>query len=189
MKHKAFTLIEMLVAVAIVLILMGAMITVTGHLKSEARKRLTQSALGVIATALEQYYENTSPKQYPPMVLSNGDFNEKLYGVPPTQTTSISPAVASNFWNSGSLYYFLNRVPQSKSILNGLVNQMISNRDLGGTAILIEIPAGTSGTDFVRFVDAWGTTIRYDYWGSGFPVITSAGPDKIFGTEDDVVGQ
>lgn len=199
MKHRAFTLIEMLVAVSIVLILMSAMITVTGHLKNEARKRLTASALGVIATALEQYYENTSPKQYPPMV-----YNQVGLEAATGQTVNIAPGVVDVIddpnavpprlmWNSGSLYYFLNRISQSRAILTSLSNQMLSNKDSYGKAILIEIPMGMAATDFIRFVDAWGTTIRYDYFGSGFPVLTSAGPDKKFGTlsdpGDDVVGQ
>lgn len=196
MKHKAFTLIEMLVAVAIVLMLFGAMITVTGRLKNESRKRLTASAMAVVDTALEQYYENTSPKHFPKTVINKVMLETEL-----AQAVGISPATidaADNFnaepprlfWNSGSLYYFLTRVPQSKVILESLSNQMISNKDSNGTAILIKIPdTAAAGTDFVRFVDAWGTSIRYEYSGSGVPVLTSAGPDKKFNTEDDVVSQ
>lgn len=33
--------------------------------------------------------------------------------------------------------------------------------------------------------DAWGTPFRYELL-DGVPRITSAGPDKIFGTEDDI---
>jgi hypothetical protein len=48
-----------------------------------------------------------------------------------------------------------------------------------------------------RIIDPWGTTLKYDYYYEvlippdprqkrTFPVITSAGPDKQFGTADDI---
>jgi prepilin-type N-terminal cleavage/methylation domain-containing protein len=149
MKHRAFTLIEMLVAVSIVLILISAMITVTGHLKNEARKRLTASALGVIATALEQYYENTSPKQFPLQVSNQSDFEIALFGNPPSDTVGIvgtgfpipdadplTDDPGTVFWRSASLYYFLNRTTQSRAIVESLSNQMLSNK-YDGIATLI----------------------------------------------------
>lgn len=42
------------------------------------------------------------------------------------------------------------------------------------------------------FLDPWGTLYRYQYSGTGVlekPVLISAGPDKRFGTEDDLSGQ
>ena len=188
MKQRAFTLIEMLVVVAIVLILFGALITATKHLKAESQRRLTASAIAVVETALEQYYENTSPKQYPPQIVAGKtDFDAEL-----SKTTSINPPTITdpNIWNSGAAYYFLSRVPQSKAILQSLSNRMISNRDLNGVAILITVPPAAAGIDFVRLVDAWGMSLNYRYRaGDSFPVITSAGPDRVFGTGDDVVSQ
>ena len=78
MKQRAFTLIEMLVAMAIVLALFGAMIVATKHLKTESQRRLTASVITVVETALEQYYENTSPKQYPPQIDSQSALESAL---------------------------------------------------------------------------------------------------------------
>ena len=197
MKQRAFTLIEMLVVVAIVLILFGAMITATKHLKAESQRRLTASAIAVVETALDQYYQNTTPKQYPPAVFSKNGLNEVLYGTPPSNTVTATIGDVDDpnfvppklFWNSGAAYYFLTRVPQSKAILESLSNRMISNRDLNEAAILVTVPPAAA-VDFVRFVDAWGTSLKYQYQtGYAFPVITSAGPDRVFGTGDDVVSQ
>ena len=64
--------------------------------------------------------------------------------------------------------------------------------------IEISVDGGTTFKSFFRVIDAWGTTLRYDYYDElevplvavagkkTFPVITSAGPDKKFGTPDDI---
>ncbi len=58
----------------------------------------------------------------------------------------------------------------------------------------------------IRIVDPWGTTLRYDYYSNeteepdltfsrrgqtirNFPLITSAGPDREFGTDDDITNR
>lgn len=194
MKQRAFTLIEMLVAVAIVLVLFGAMITVTKHLKAESQRRLTASAIAVLSTALDQYYENTSPKAYPPQIDTQTALEAALSktitvsaGHPVPDAFPLTEDVGTVFWRSEAAYYFLTRIPQSKAILESLSNQMISNR-YDGSPLRIEIPTGAAATDWVHFVDAWGTSLNYRYQsGDTSPVLTSAGPDKVFGTGDDVV--
>ena len=37
-----------------------------------------------------------------------------------------------------------------------------------------------------EYVDPWGTEIKYERRGKKRPLLTSAGPDKEFGTEDDI---
>jgi hypothetical protein len=68
----------------------------------------------------------------------------------------------------------------------------------------ITIGSGADAKEYLLFrvIDPWGKTLRYSYYknsqeiGSSsepdpdsprtFPVIISAGPDKIFGTSDDI---
>lgn len=202
-NKKAFTFIEVMVSMAIVLILASAMLTGGKYLRTRAQRLLTQSALGVIDTALAQYYEQTSPKQFPPQVNTQLGLEQVLYpGTPPTNTVTVIPVgthpdpadadvdkakEAQAFWSSETLCYFLKKVPQSKSILESLAERMLSSRDPAGTNLQIEIPTGGTTYDWVRFVDAWGTSLNYVYQaGDTFPVIISAGPDKKFGTEDDL---
>jgi len=39
-----------------------------------------------------------------------------------------------------------------------------------------------------EIVDSWGTPLRFDFKGKDDVLIISAGPDKIFGTADDITG-
>jgi prepilin-type N-terminal cleavage/methylation domain-containing protein len=66
MRPKAFTLVEILLAVAIVAILATILLVSTAGLRREADIRLTESTLAVISTALRQYYEFWG--DYPPEV-------------------------------------------------------------------------------------------------------------------------
>jgi prepilin-type N-terminal cleavage/methylation domain-containing protein len=200
---KAFTLIEVLITLAIVLMLVAVFIGGGSYLKVRAERQLTQSAIEVIVTALEQYYEQTDPKRFPPQVDSQNDMEIALFGNPPTSTISISNGThpvpdadpltddtGTVFWRSETAFYFLEKVPQSKAILGSLAERMITNKDLAGIGLQIKIPTGGTTYDWVRFVDAWGTSLNYEYKiGYSFPVITSAGPDKIFDTEDDLSSQ
>jgi prepilin-type N-terminal cleavage/methylation domain-containing protein len=202
-KKTAFTLIEVLVTLAVILILAGALVGGGKYLKTQAERQLTAGEIEIISTALEQYYEHTDPKQFPPQVSSQNDFEIVLYWNPPINTVKISRGVhpipdldpltddtGSVFWRSETAFYFLDKVSQSKAILDSLAGRMLSNKDLAGTGLQIEIPTGGTTYDWVRFVDAWGTSLNYTYQpGYSFPVITSAGPDKTFGTTDDLTSR
>jgi hypothetical protein len=66
------------------------------------------------------------------------------------------------------------------------------------------ITIDSKGYPLLRIIDPWGETLRYDYYNEepppltpskindmkeskrAFPVITSAGPDKEFGSADDI---
>jgi len=202
-RQLGFTLIEVLVTLAIILILAGALVGTGKYLRTRAERQLTQSEIEVICTALEQYYDQTNPKQFPPQVDNQSGMEKALFGDPPTQGITVvkgmhpvpdtDPATDDTgtvFWRSEAAFYFLNKVPQSKEILNSLSNRMLSNKDLNGVGLQVQIPAGGTTYDWVRFVDAWGTTLRYTYLsGDAFPVLVSAGPDKKFDTKDDLSSQ
>jgi prepilin-type N-terminal cleavage/methylation domain-containing protein len=196
-KQKAFTLIEVMMAMAVILILAGAILTGGKYLKVRAECQLTQSAIEIIDTAMEQYYEQT--KKFPPMV-SCPDCSGNNPDGTPQSLMAVLPANAvivikgspdSTFWRGATAYYFLSRVPQSKAIMEGLAERMVSSKDSGGNGVQIGIQLVSGGPtdtyDWIRFVDAWGKSLNYEYQsGYSFPKITSAGPDKILGTDDDL---
>jgi prepilin-type N-terminal cleavage/methylation domain-containing protein len=85
-----------------------------------------------------------------------------------------------NFTNvaahSELLYRELYSVPDSRKVLDKVRDSLIKNDvDTGAVPPLPEI------------YDPWGTILDYRYAaGDNFPELVSAGPDRIFGTADDI---
>ena len=83
-----------------------------------------------------------------------------------------------NFTNvlvhSEYLYNELSLIPESQKILGKIADSLLKNEY--GAA---ETPA--------EIYDTWGMALDYRYVpGDNFPELVSAGPDKIFGTADDI---
>ena len=98
---------------------------------------------------------------------------------------------------SEALYFFLSRVPTSRKTLDAIDKSLITSEGSDKQDIKITI----AGKDYplIRVIDPWGETLRYDYYDEdetdfddrektkrNFPLITSAGPDRKFGTGDDI---
>jgi prepilin-type N-terminal cleavage/methylation domain-containing protein len=98
------------------------------------------------------------------------------------------------------LYFFLSQVPESAGALKGISTALVTNTNGEGKPVEIVIDARPAAP-FSRIVDPWGTTLRYRYYDvqpppaglapipatqKSFPVLFSAGPDKKFGTADDI---
>ncbi len=204
------TLTEVLVALVVVLILISATFRLGRYVTTRSQVQLTQSMLGVIETALEQYYSDVgafpfyspdSPDNRPNVYLEDdlevhisdanfgvdvavvsGNLDNELDG----RDMPISGA------SSAGLYYFLDRHPNSRGMVGAISNMLITNRDANDTPLMIFIAgeqrdiAGEQ-RDLVRFVDPWGTSLWYRYAdGWAFPQVISAGPDRVFGTDDDI---
>ncbi len=82
--------------------------------------------------------------------------------------------VANALIHSEYLYGQLDLIPESRKILGRITESLVKNEY--GT---IDTPS--------EIYDPWGMVIDYIYVaGDNFPVLVSAGPDKIFGTADDI---
>jgi type II secretory pathway pseudopilin PulG len=112
--------------------------------------------------------------------------------------------------DSGSavMYFFLSQVPQCRETLAGIDPSLLKNDHKNNKNYwTIDIAANRS-YPWLRVVDPWGTPLRYDYCDEtkvllntstgyrnakdtirSFPLITSAGPDEIFGTSDDITNR
>ena len=76
--------------------------------------------------------------------------------------------------HSEFLYRELNSIPDARAILEKLSQSSVKN-NYGTTDTASEI------------YDPWGTSLDYRYIaGDNFPLLISAGPDKTFGTADDI---
>ena len=79
--------------------------------------------------------------------------------------------------HSEYLYAELNSIPGSRKILEKISGSLIENKF--GTA---DSPA--------EIYDPWSTALEYRYApGDNFPVLVSAGPDRVFGNADDIINR
>lgn len=98
------------------------------------------------------------------------EYHEFTDGFPEQPEADFANAAA----HSEYLYQQLSSIPDSKSILDKISDSLIKN-EYETTQTLPEI------------YDPWGTPLEYRYSpGDTFPVLISAGPDKLFGTVDDI---
>jgi|WetSurMetagenome_2_1015567.scaffolds.fasta_scaffold229269_2 prepilin-type N-terminal cleavage/methylation domain-containing protein len=75
--------------------------------------------------------------------------------------------------HSAALYGQLKLTPGIDKYLEGINEKLILKN--------------TSASDMYQICDPWGTLLDYRYISSyTFPKIVSAGPDKVFGTNDDI---
>jgi len=103
---------------------------------------------------------------------------------------------------SEALYFFLSRVPASRKTLEGIDESQITNK--GSNKQEMKITVDGEEYSLLRIIDPWGETLRYDYYAEekdepdlgkrekgkrSFPLITSAGPDRKFDTDDDITNK
>lgn len=154
-NKDGFTLVEILVVVALIAILATLVVGVAGRLDTQAKENALDGTFVLLDSALQEYRE----------------FTDKFPEQP-----EINPANAAA--HSEFLYNELHSVPDSRNILEKIDQSLIENK-YGATGT----PVGTS----VEIYDPWGMPLDYRYsTGDNFPAMTSAGPDKIFGTADDM---
>jgi type II secretory pathway pseudopilin PulG len=107
-----------------------------------------------------------------------------------------------NFSGSAALYFILSQVPDCRTTLDKIDKSLLTTTGTDGYEIYVQLMVNGVVTDrypLTRIIDPWGTTLRYDYYDEvaypsypilttkkTFPVITSAGPDKKFETNDDI---
>ncbi len=154
-NKDGFTLVEIIVVVALIAILATMVVGVADRINTHAKENALAGTFVLLDSALQEYRE----------------FTDKFPEQP--ENNPANAAAHSEF-----LYSELYSVPDSRSILEKIDRSLIENKyGAAGT------PTGTS----VEIYDPWGTPLDYRYNpGDNFPVMISAGPDKTFGTADDV---
>ncbi|MHC5083906.1 MAG: type II secretion system protein [Planctomycetota bacterium] len=180
-RQFGFTLVEILVVLAVVMLLAGALLGVGKYITVRAQVQLCESQLEVISTALEQYYDDH--ETFPVAVLNEGHLIAALGGGTMSGTFSTVDIAASS---SAALFYFLDKSVNSRKIIEALSGDLLTNKDGTGADLTIDLASGDT-IDLVRFIDPWDMSIRYEYAaGAAFPKLTAAGPDKEFDTADDI---
>lgn len=198
--QSGMSLMELLVALAIILILISALIGTGSYVKTRANIDLTKGMLGILTTALEQYYADFDSFPFEADIAFDEVFLEANVFTTGTVTPNGSlqerdgKDVLVSTASSAALFYFLDKNPSSRSIAGAVANSLVTNKDDSGTAIKFRPTGGAAdGSDDIdlpRYIDPWKMSIRYEYLtGTAFPVLTSAGPDKIFDTPDDITSK
>jgi len=212
-KYKTgFTLVEMLIVIAVIAILVSMVIAVASRIDNKAKEQLTESTLAILNAALEQFsdygyrykYADYSGFDFP---LDCNDFLqvdfedtlEDALGLNPDDV-SITGFHDPNYSGSEALYFFLSKVPTSRKTISKIDGSLITDKDINGDELKINV----DGIEYplLRFIDPWGKTLWYDYYDEwetvlsdrmesrrNFPLITSAGPDGVFGTDDDITNR
>jgi prepilin-type N-terminal cleavage/methylation domain-containing protein len=210
-KHKTgVTLVEILIVVAIIAILATMVISLAARIDSQGKERLTESTFALLNAALGEFqdygysYEDSASVDYSEFDFpldcngfEKGELEDTLE-VALGATVLINPVGEHKNEYSGSeaLYFFLSKVPESRKTLAKIDSSLITNEDSNGDNM--EINVDGKEYSLLRIIDPWGETLRYDYYDEddpkpdearNFPVIISAGPDGIFGTDDDITSR
>ena len=193
MKRKqnkyGLTLVEILVAVAIIAILAAGLYSVSNYLETQSKIKLTKSTIEILCTALEQYHdfygkfpfeakENYGQAELEPNL--NGNIVDKN-GNPLS-----APDYNDIYASSEALYYLLNKFPAGKKIVDSINRSLLTNKGEKGKEYFIRLNVDMKCYPLIHIIDPWKYPLRYTYeQGDNFPLVISAGPDKDFNTPGD----
>lgn len=212
-NKTGLTLVEILVVVAIIAILVSMVIGIASSIDTQGKQRLTESTIALLNAALGEFGD--FGYTYISAPCAGLKFPLDCNNFPQSDLEAALGGTISGgthdpcYSGCEAMYFFLNRVPECRLTLAKIGRNLVTNLGLDGGSMIITTVGGQIYPLF-RVLDPWGTTLRYSYYrntveDSGppsseplpfppsspmtFPVITSAGPDKIFGTADDIVGR
>ncbi len=210
---SGFTLIEMLVVIAIVAALATMIVGVAARIETREKEKHCRSTLALLSTALAQFHDydfsykhsDYSAFGFP---LDCNDFGAGQIAATlkdalgTAATPEITPVGAHdpNYSSNEVMYLLLSMVPASRATLNKIDKKLIASSE---ATITIDERA----YPLLRVVDPWGTALAYDYYDElppplgvmdvknmvkskrTFPLVISAGTDKKFGTDDDITSR
>ena len=212
-----FTLVEILVVVAIIAILTLMVITLAARFETQGKERGMKSALALLDAALGEFRDYGFSYRHPDYndlefpLDCNGFSKTDLEATLRDALGAVSVSIIGdhndpNFSGSEALYFFLSKVPDSRKTLEKIDSSLITSKDKNKQDMTITIDVVKEYPLF-RIIDPWGRTLRYDYYDENppplipsqikdmqdskkvFPVITSAGQDGVFGTDDDITNR
>lgn len=214
LRHSSgVTLLEMLVVLGVIVVLAGIGATVTLRVESQAKENALVDTYALLEAALGQFseYQYRYPAQYAdfrfpldcdgfPVAALQTTLQGAL-GVTNVQILNHQHADGreySEYSGCEVMYFLLFQVPEVRATLEKINPAFVTNKNEEGKVVTIALNNGAP-VSLLRVVDPWGTTLRYDYYDVStpdltplaatkktFPALVSAGPDRVFGTGDDI---
>jgi type II secretory pathway pseudopilin PulG len=211
--NRGVTLMEMLVVLGVVMVLSTIAVTLAVRVENQSKENVLARTFTLLGNALEQFYDYEY--RYPPPYAEfrfpldcNGFSVAALQNTLPGMLQATKVEVFNHQHPGGReydtysgceiMYWLLARVPEIRETLGHINPAFVTNKNDEGAAVTISIDQGPPES-LLRVVDPWGTTLRYDYYEvrptdlaplgetkRTFPVLISAGPDRVFGTGDDI---
>jgi type II secretory pathway pseudopilin PulG len=225
------TLIDMIVAVAIIAVLASIVITALTRIDSMSQEKLCNGIMHTLNVALQQYKDYKLECRIDITTESRFDEREfyRALEFPPdcngysiaeveleiSEFRDIAPVVITpsdkhdpNESSCAVMYFFLNMVPECRETLDDIDKAFLKSDHKIAPASkkydedYLQITVDNRIYPWIRVIDPWGTTLRYDYYDEeeldfsqrqetirNFPLITSAGPDGLFDTDDDITNR
>lgn len=210
-----FTILEMLVVVAVIAILVSMVITLTSRFEDRGNERVIKSTFAMLDAALGEFadYGYKYKGDYTELSFPldcNGfdrvDFEDAnaveaaLFEPGEGEVFIVADYYDPDYSGSAAMYFFLSQVPDCRKVLDRIDVSLVTNKDKSGDPLRIKV--GEDEYPLNRIIDPWGETIRYSYYDNyvedpptsepdilnprTFPLLTSAGPDGEFNTPDDI---
>ena len=168
-RHNlGFTLVELVVVISIVIALATIVWTANAGIAARNKLLTQQRAFDVLGDAMAAYLEVYSDFPSEPNTL-----RELIDAFPAADQALLRNEIASH---SEDLYDTLDSLVDSRHLLSRLHTGCVT--DLPGSG-------ESNGNNKPEIRDVWGTVLFYQSTTS-FPLFISAGPDRRFGTADDV---
>jgi prepilin-type N-terminal cleavage/methylation domain-containing protein len=214
LNKTGVTLVEILVVVVIIAILVTMVIGIALRIDTQGKEQLAESTIALLTAALGEFrdfgYAYNPPYTDLKFPLDCNNFSDTDFET--TLETALglgSGGVAvsggthyDEYSGSEAMYFFLNRVPESRKILDKIDRKFVTNLGLDGNPMIITIDPGPNEKAYplFRVIDPWDKPLRYSYYDNTnesptsepamsspmvFPLITSAGPDGDFNTVID----
>ncbi len=173
-----FTLVEILVVVAVIVILATMIVGITSRVNNQAKEQLTENTFAILDAALQEFcdygWSYKSPVysefKFPldvtepvvPPVTDN--ILELILGTEYSAKVSIEPLdpampidLRPEYASSELLYFFLSKVPECRATLDKIDESLITNKGFNGNERKLVIDDGVKRIEYrlPRFVDPW----------------------------------
>jgi prepilin-type N-terminal cleavage/methylation domain-containing protein len=186
-KNSGFTLIEMMLVLAIVVLLVSMIVGIAKRVDDQGKERLCRDTIALIGNALEQFrdfgYEypdnplyGIKEREFYLGLTFPVDFNGftqpniesrliRVLNLPASSVVITATSHINEYSGSEVMYYFLSQVPDCRTTLDKIDKSLITN--LGNDSTVMTINVNGKISPLFRICDPWRKTLRYDYYDEG----------------------